>query len=69
MKMISVFNVKNQDTLHDIVLTLGAMSTTNTVIPSWTAHTDSSFWNTGDTSQGTQRSPCQIKLEAPLERS
>ena len=34
-----VFNVKNQDTSLDIVLTLGAMNVTNMVISSWTAHT------------------------------
>ena len=36
MKRIAVFNVKNQDTLHDIVLTLGAMNVMNTVVLSWT---------------------------------
>ena len=39
MKRIAVFNVKNQDTLLDIALTLGAMNETNKVISSWTAHT------------------------------
>ena len=38
MKRIAVFNVKNQDTLHGIVLTLGAMNATNMVISPWTAH-------------------------------
>ena len=40
MKMIAVFNVKNQDTLPDIVPTLGAINATNIVISSWTAHTE-----------------------------
>ena len=39
-KRIVVFNVKNQDALLDIVLTLGAMNVTNMVISSWTAHTE-----------------------------
>ena len=39
-KRIIVFNVKNQDTLLNIVLTLGAMNVTNVVISSWTAHTE-----------------------------
>ena len=36
---IAVFNAKNQNTLHDIVLALGAMNVMNTVISSWTAYT------------------------------
>ena len=40
MKRIVVFNVKNQDTSLDIVLTLGAMYVINMVISSWTAHTE-----------------------------
>ena len=39
-KRIAVFNVNNQDTLLDIVLTLGAMNAMNMVISSWTAHTE-----------------------------
>ena len=38
MKRIAVSNVKNQDILHDIALTLGAMYTINIVISSWTVH-------------------------------
>ena len=38
-KRTAVFNVKNQDTSLDIVLTLGNMNATNMVISSWTAHT------------------------------
>ena len=39
-KMIAVSNVKNQDILHDIALTLGAMNVINMVISSWTVHTE-----------------------------
>ena len=38
MKRTAVFNVKKQDKLLDIVLTLGAMNATNMVISSWTTH-------------------------------
>ena len=39
MKIV-VSCVKNQDLLHNIALTLGAMSVTNIVTLSWTAHTE-----------------------------
>ena len=38
MKGITVFNVKNQYTLLDIILILGAKNVMNMVISSWTAH-------------------------------
>ena len=68
MKRIAVFNVKNQDTLHNTVLTLGSMNVTNTVISSWNATQNTSFWNTSNTSHDTQGSPCQIELKTPLGR-
>ena len=40
MKRIAVFNVKNQNTLLDIVLILGAVNATNMIILPWTAHTE-----------------------------
>ena len=40
MKRIAVFDVKNQETSLDIVLTLGAINVMNMVILSWTAHTE-----------------------------
>ena len=39
MKKVSVSSVKNWDILHDIALTLGAMSVKNMVTLSWTVHT------------------------------
>ena len=40
MKKIAVSSFKNQDILHEIALTSSAMSTTNMVTLSWTAHTE-----------------------------
>ena len=40
MMKIAVSSVRNQDILHDIALTLGAMSAMNMITLSWTVHTE-----------------------------
>ena len=40
MKRIAVSSVKNQEILHDIALTLGAMNGMNMIISSLTVHTE-----------------------------
>ena len=39
MKRTAVSSVRNQNILHDIALTLGAMNPMNVVTMSWTVHT------------------------------